>query len=74
LHGFLTFAEDVPPYGAFRDQALATEGGSVVAPRTDEDLALRNEAIRAAGNPAQESGDARRAVHSGLTLPDYQPS
>ncbi|MFC8229384.1 hypothetical protein [Streptomyces sp. NPDC057287] len=50
------------------NQALATSGGGVVAPRTQATLDARNEAPR---DPARLTADVGRAANTGLTLPDY---
>ncbi|MFC8825132.1 FAD-dependent monooxygenase [Streptomyces sp. NPDC057137] len=52
-----------------QNQALVTTGGTVVAPRTQEILNARNEALR---NPAAMTGDEGRAANTGLILPDYR--
>ncbi|MFD5747831.1 hypothetical protein [Streptomyces sp. NPDC127033] len=53
------------------NQALATDGGAVVAPRTREQLDARDEALRARTTlPSDSQG---RAAHSALALPDYGP-
>lgn len=52
-----------------RNQALATAGGSTVAPRTAQELARRNEALRGAAGLLP--GDAGEEAHTALTLPDY---
>ncbi|MFF3755386.1 FAD-dependent monooxygenase [Streptomyces sp. NPDC002018] len=50
------------------NQALATAGATVVAPRTQEQLDARNEALR---HPAGMTGAEGRAANTGLVLPDY---
>jgi 2-polyprenyl-6-methoxyphenol hydroxylase-like FAD-dependent oxidoreductase len=52
-----------------RNQALASSGGGVVAPRTAEALAARDEALRGAGGlVVREEG---RAAHTSMELPEY---
>jgi 2-polyprenyl-6-methoxyphenol hydroxylase-like FAD-dependent oxidoreductase len=51
-----------------KNQALATTGGTVLAPRTQEILDARNDALR---NPAALTGAEGRAANTGLVLPDY---
>ncbi|MFJ2864322.1 FAD-dependent monooxygenase [Kitasatospora sp. NPDC087314] len=51
-----------------RNQALATSGGAVVAPSTQDMLDARNEALR---NTTDLTGAEGRAAHTGLILPDY---
>jgi hypothetical protein len=53
------------------NQALAISGGAAVAPRTEEDLALRNKAIRSAQDSSLGSGDAGRIANSALNPPNY---
>jgi 2-polyprenyl-6-methoxyphenol hydroxylase-like FAD-dependent oxidoreductase len=50
------------------NQALATAGGSSVAPRTPEELERRNRALREGGG---RSGGDRPAAHTAITLADY---
>jgi 2-polyprenyl-6-methoxyphenol hydroxylase-like FAD-dependent oxidoreductase len=50
------------------NQGLAAAGGVFVAPRTVEELALRNQALR---DPAGLPGDDGRAANSALALPAY---
>ncbi|MCA1218339.1 FAD-dependent monooxygenase [Streptomyces sp. 8L] len=52
------------------NQALATGGGGTVSPRTPEQLAARNEALRTGAALASESRG--RAASSALVLPDYE--
>jgi 2-polyprenyl-6-methoxyphenol hydroxylase-like FAD-dependent oxidoreductase len=55
------------------NQALAYSGGSVLLPRTQEELDLRNASLTA-GDFSTDSGDhtaKRREIHSLLKLPDY---
>jgi 2-polyprenyl-6-methoxyphenol hydroxylase-like FAD-dependent oxidoreductase len=53
------------------NQALATAGGNMVTPRTEEDLAQRNKAIAESHGATFAAGDAGLAANSALTLPDY---
>ncbi|MDR8414058.1 FAD-dependent monooxygenase [Nonomuraea sp. 3-1Str] len=53
-----------------RNQALATEGGGVVAPRTRQRLDERNAVLR--GRTALPSGAAGGAAHTAVVLPDYE--
>jgi 2-polyprenyl-6-methoxyphenol hydroxylase-like FAD-dependent oxidoreductase len=50
------------------NQGLAAAGGTFVAPRTAEELALRNQALR---DPAGLPGDDGRTANSALALPAY---
>ncbi|WPB95115.1 FAD-dependent monooxygenase [Streptomyces malaysiensis] len=50
------------------NQALATEGSAGLSPRTAEDLARRNDALR---DPSAVFSGAGRHAHSALTLPGY---
>ncbi|HUR49330.1 MAG TPA: FAD-dependent monooxygenase, partial [Acidimicrobiales bacterium] len=71
---FAAYERTVRPF-AERNQALATDGGSVVAPTTQAELDGRNAMVRdpeaAAKAMAAAGGDEKRAAHSGLVLPDY---
>ncbi|MEU0282518.1 FAD-dependent monooxygenase [Streptomyces sp. NPDC006195] len=67
----------IAAYAAYEDrtrefvklnQDLATAGGAGVLPRTADELALRNRALR---DPARLPGDQGRSAHSALVLPDY---
>jgi hypothetical protein len=49
-------------------QALAAAGGAFVAPRTAEELAVRNQALR---DPSRLPGDDGRCANPALVLPDY---
>jgi 2-polyprenyl-6-methoxyphenol hydroxylase-like FAD-dependent oxidoreductase len=51
-----------------QNQALATAGGVVIAPKTKQDLDERNEALR---NPDSLDGEKGRAASTALILPDY---
>lgn len=57
------------------NQALATNGGSVVTPTTREEIEARNALVRdpeaAAKEMATASAEEGRAAHSALALPDY---
>ncbi|MEV0390376.1 hypothetical protein [Nonomuraea sp. NPDC050643] len=52
-----------------QNQALATEGGGVIAPRTRQRLDARNAMLRT--QTALPSGGEGRAANTALTLPDY---
>ncbi|SEF73361.1 2-polyprenyl-6-methoxyphenol hydroxylase [Nonomuraea solani] len=52
-----------------QNQALATEGGGAVAPRTREDLDARDAMLR--GRTALPSGAEGRTAHTALVLPEY---
>lgn len=54
-----------------QNQALADGGSTVILPRTAEDLARRNAALRAPGPPASSTGDAVRRAARALELPTY---
>ncbi|RYJ29142.1 putative oxidoreductase [Streptomyces sp. L-9-10] len=67
----------IAAYAAYEDrtrefvklnQDLATAGGASVLPRTADELALRNRALR---DPARLPGDQGRSANSALILPDY---
>ena len=51
-----------------QNQALATAGGVVIAPKTKQDLDARNEALR---NPDTLDGEKGRAASTALILPNY---
>ncbi|MEU7576443.1 hypothetical protein AB0B50_02400 [Streptomyces sp. NPDC041068] len=51
-----------------QNQALATMGSATLAPRSQELLDARNEALR---DPSALTGEEGRAANTGLTLPDY---
>ncbi|MER6947405.1 hypothetical protein ABT294_25565 [Nonomuraea sp. NPDC000554] len=53
-----------------QNQALATEGGGVVAPRTRQRLDARNAMLRT--QTALPSGTEGRAANTALVLPDYE--
>ncbi|WP_199442120.1 FAD-dependent monooxygenase [Umezawaea beigongshangensis] len=65
---FTAYEARVRPF-VERNQALAHAGGARLVPRTAEELALRDEALRAAS--AAPSGDEEQDVHSSLDLPDH---
>ncbi|MFJ1749765.1 FAD-dependent monooxygenase [Streptomyces sp. NPDC088116] len=71
-HGSHTAAfaayEDRTREFAEQNQALATAGGATLLPRTADELAQRDHALR---DPALLPDDRGRAVHSALTLPSY---
>ncbi|MFE7639551.1 FAD-dependent monooxygenase [Kitasatospora sp. NPDC057518] len=71
---FAAYERRLRPF-AERNQALATGGGTSVAPRTREQLEARNAVVRdpesAASELATPRARAARAAHSGLRLPDY---
>ncbi|MFE4482951.1 FAD-dependent monooxygenase, partial [Kitasatospora sp. NPDC056789] len=71
---FAAYERRMRPF-AERNQALATGGGTSVAPRTREQLEARNTVVRdpesAASELATPSARAARAAHSDLRLPDY---
>jgi 2-polyprenyl-6-methoxyphenol hydroxylase-like FAD-dependent oxidoreductase len=55
------------------NQALATSGGPILFPRTQEELDLRNRALAAGESPA-DGGDRaakQRQIHTSLKLPNY---
>ncbi|MEU1799764.1 FAD-dependent monooxygenase [Streptomyces sp. NPDC019937] len=64
---FAAYERRARPF-AEQNQALATSGGTVMIPGTQDMLDARNEALR---NPATLTGDEFRAVNTGLVLPDY---
>lgn len=51
-----------------RNQAMAEAGRAALVPRTEEELAARNEALLGTSLP---SGDEGRVANSALTLPEY---
>jgi 2-polyprenyl-6-methoxyphenol hydroxylase-like FAD-dependent oxidoreductase len=53
-----------------QNQALATEGGGVVAPRTRQHLDARNAMLR--GNTTLPSSTEGRSANTALVLPDYE--
>ncbi|KAF4409027.1 MULTISPECIES: FAD-dependent monooxygenase [Streptomyces] len=71
---FAAYERRARPF-AERNQALATGGGTVVAPATQEELQARNAMVRdpraAAKAMAAAGARERSAAHSGLVLPDY---
>ncbi|MFI6789607.1 FAD-dependent monooxygenase [Nonomuraea sp. NPDC050383] len=66
---FATYEKTVRDF-VERNQALATEGGGVVAPRTRQRLDERNAMLR--GRTALPSGAAGGAAHTAIVLPDYE--
>ncbi|MDQ0785690.1 2-polyprenyl-6-methoxyphenol hydroxylase-like FAD-dependent oxidoreductase [Streptomyces sp. B3I7] len=74
---FAAYERRMRPF-AERNQALATEGGTIVTPTTRAQLDARNALL---GDPAAISRElatagaaAGRATHSSLTLPEYAPA
>ncbi|OZM77855.1 FAD-dependent monooxygenase [Pseudonocardia sp. MH-G8] len=55
-----------------RNQALATEGGGVVAPRTRQHLDTRNAILR--NRTTMPSSTEGRSAHTAFDLPDYEQS
>ncbi len=58
------------------NQALASSGGSVMLPRSQEQLDRRNQAL-ATGKFSSDDGDLaanRRHIHRSLKLPNYDPA
>jgi 2-polyprenyl-6-methoxyphenol hydroxylase-like FAD-dependent oxidoreductase len=55
------------------NQALASQGGSLLMPRTQQELDARNAALAAmqASGKAPPRADQSRRLHNALTLPDY---
>ncbi|MEW1721006.1 FAD-dependent monooxygenase [Streptomyces sp. NPDC093109] len=51
------------------NQALADTGSTTILPRTAEELARRNKALR---DPAPLAGGREQGAYSALTLPDYE--
>jgi 2-polyprenyl-6-methoxyphenol hydroxylase-like FAD-dependent oxidoreductase len=69
---FASYEQIVRPF-IERNQALASSGGSILLPRSQEELDRRNRAL-AAGEFSANSGEhaaKRRQIHNSLTLPDY---
>jgi 2-polyprenyl-6-methoxyphenol hydroxylase-like FAD-dependent oxidoreductase len=54
-----------------QNQALADGGSTVIVPRTAEELARRNAALRSPGRPASSTGEAVRRASIALDLPSY---
>lgn len=75
-HGdaFARYERRMRPF-AERNQALATDGGTMITPTTREELDARNTVLRdpraAAKTMATARAEEGRAAHSGLALPDY---
>ena len=69
---FASYERIVRPF-VEANQALASSGGSMLLPRSQEELDHRNQALAAAASSA-DSGDhaaKNRQVHNSLKLPDY---
>ncbi|MCS0638335.1 FAD-dependent monooxygenase [Streptomyces sp. LP05-1] len=64
---FAAYERRVRPF-AERNQALATPGGTIVTPTTQEMLDTRDKALRDPAGPALAQDSA---AHTALTLPDY---
>jgi 2-polyprenyl-6-methoxyphenol hydroxylase-like FAD-dependent oxidoreductase len=69
---FASYERIVRPF-VEANQALATSGGSLLLPRSQEELDRRNQALTAAdlGSGSGERAAKRRQIHSLLKLPDY---
>ncbi|MEU0845398.1 FAD-dependent monooxygenase [Streptomyces sp. NPDC005962] len=67
---FAAYERRMRPF-AEQNQALATSGGTVMVPGTQDMLDARNEALL---DPAQLTGAEFRAANTGLILPDYSPA
>jgi 2-polyprenyl-6-methoxyphenol hydroxylase-like FAD-dependent oxidoreductase len=69
---FASYEQIVRPF-AEANQALASSGGSILLPRSQEELDRRNQALIAGEFSATSGGYAakRRQVHNSLKLPDY---
>lgn len=70
---FLSYERMARPF-VEANQALALrKGGSLLMPRTQEELEARNAALKAMekSGGASERGDQSRQVHNALALPDY---
>ncbi|MEU1285074.1 FAD-dependent monooxygenase [Kitasatospora sp. NPDC005856] len=71
---FAAYEHRMRPFAEL-NQALATSGGTVVAPTTREQLEARNALLRDPEAVAKElatgAAQAGRAAHSDLSLPDY---
>jgi 2-polyprenyl-6-methoxyphenol hydroxylase-like FAD-dependent oxidoreductase len=70
---FAYYERIVRPY-AEANQALASTGGSILLPRTQEELDRRNQALAAGGFSSSDGGDyaaKREQVYNSLTLPEY---
>jgi 2-polyprenyl-6-methoxyphenol hydroxylase-like FAD-dependent oxidoreductase len=69
---FACYERTVRPFVA-ANQALASSGGSILLPRSQQELERRNRAL-AAGEFSADSGEhaaKRRQLHSSLALPNY---
>ncbi|NGO70846.1 FAD-dependent monooxygenase [Streptomyces boncukensis] len=67
---FAAYERKARPF-AEQNQALATSGGTVNIPGTQEEIDARNAALR---TPENLNADEMSAAHSALTLPDYTPA
>jgi 2-polyprenyl-6-methoxyphenol hydroxylase-like FAD-dependent oxidoreductase len=65
---FAAYEQKMRPF-VEQNQALISEGGGFILPRTQEILDARNERLR---NPTGLSRPKNRAAHTGLDLPDYR--
>jgi len=72
---FASYEQIVRPF-VEANQALASSGGSILLPRSQEELDRRNRALAAAEFSADSGEHAakRREVHSSLRLPNYNAS
>ena len=70
---FASYEQIVRPF-VEANQALASSGGSMLLPRSQEELDRRNQALAAAVSSADngEYADKRRQIHNSLKLPDYR--
>jgi 2-polyprenyl-6-methoxyphenol hydroxylase-like FAD-dependent oxidoreductase len=70
---FISYEQIVRPF-IEANQALASSGGSILLPRSQEELDQRNQAL-SAGEFSADGGayaEKRRQVHNSLQLPDYR--
>jgi 2-polyprenyl-6-methoxyphenol hydroxylase-like FAD-dependent oxidoreductase len=72
VEAFASYERIVRPF-VEANQALASSGGSILLPRSQEELDRRNQALGAAASSADsgEYANKRTQVHSSLKLPDY---
>lgn len=70
VDAFAAYERRMRPF-AEQNQALATSGGTMTVPGTQDMLDARNEALL---DPAQLTGAEFRAANTGLILPDYSPA
>jgi len=70
VDAFAAYERRMRPF-AEQNQALATSGGTMMVPGTQDMLDARNEALL---DPAQLTGAEFRAANTGLILPDYSPA